>query len=116
MSTEPAHPATDILSQLQEETGYSESEDGSVDDLIAYKNALEDYVGSLREIVDGDEIVSLPSGSEISTNAAIADLRRAQEFIRDYTANTGDTVDGLICDLEHVIELVSLFRKRKEHV
>ncbi len=49
---------------------------------------------------DIDKIHVLPSGTELSVSAALGDLERAREALRDF----GD--EGLVSDVDHVIELV----------
>ena len=52
-----------------------------------------------------DEIVTLPSGTELSIDAARGDLNRAIDYLNEIH---DVTADGLACDLEHVKELLVL--------
>lgn len=55
-----------------------------------------------------DEIVTLPSGTELSIEAALGDLSRAVEFLCD---GNDPYMNGLGADMEHVAELVELLAK-----
>jgi hypothetical protein len=50
---EPDEPPAPSIEELMEATGYHPEKDGPVDDLIAYKDALEDAYGSLLEREQG---------------------------------------------------------------
>lgn len=47
-----------LITKLQQDCGYSETEDCPVDALIDYKDALEDLVGRVDELLSGDDDVN----------------------------------------------------------
>lgn len=56
-----------------------------------------------------DEIVTLPSGTELSVEAALGDLSRAAEFLASEDSPEdwdGDDPRGLASDLGHIAELL----------
>lgn len=57
-----------------------------------------------------DYIHTLPSGTELSVEAALGDLDRATEYLLTQRWNLDDTgdADGLAADLIHVRELLVL--------
>lgn len=59
-----------------------------------------------------DTIIDLPSGSEISIEAAKGDLERAGAFLAD---DPSDNAQGFAADLEHVSELIDVLAK-PEHL
>lgn len=53
-----------------------------------------------------DEVITLPSGTELSIEAAIGDLYRTMEVLDDH-----GLVGGEMADLEHIVELLQSFAK-----
>jgi hypothetical protein len=61
--------------------------------------------------MERDEIVTLPSGTEISVEAALGDLARTREFLAaeyDRSLGTAEEANALVADIEHVRELLVL--------
>lgn len=56
-------------------------------------------------MIEHDYIVTLPSGTELSVEAALGDLSRAAGHLLAFHAQN---TDGLAADLEHVSELLVL--------
>lgn len=54
-------------------------------------------------MIDRDDVVTLPSGTELSVASAISDVRRARDVLM-----AARRYNGLVCDLDHVAELLDV--------
>ncbi len=61
-------------------------------------------------MIERDEIFDLPSGTELSIEAALGDLERTREFLSELSGSSlrESYCEGLIADLTHVEELLQL--------
>ena len=84
------------IEELQESTRYSPDREGSVDELIAYKDALEDEYGRLRETLDNGEL-SISFAGEASETFAnwIGDHKR---YTVRLTTHSGEQIEAVIYD------------------
>lgn len=63
-----------------------------------------------------DAVIVLASGTEISIEAAVGDIKRAMEYLSDRLNHSpreeAEEIDGYLCDLGHVIELLTSMESR----
>lgn len=62
----------------------------------------------VKQLPAQDEIILLPSGTELSIEAALGDLERAENFLADPYTGSEEEAEGIRSDLIHVRELIQV--------